>query len=257
MVELAARKVDFGDFSQLIYIALVVVLPALAALGRKLRKKFGDKDAAAGEKPSPVSRARKGPQRPKVPERPQQPREGVPVAPPARRLPTAKPIPGRVPSAHPGIPAMPSPDAVPQRAQRPRPAPVQPPGAARSQPPHASSRGSRGLQLPQPAARYDARSVEGELSKSARPRIKRKRPKARQAVKTTPEKLLSPAELIAKSKPVSLIRPSKPVATAKKVSRRTRLIPRKLTAGDMRSAVVLSEILKPPLGLRHLDDWSG
>lgn len=252
MVELAARKVDFGDFSQLIYLALVVVLPALAALGRKLRKKFGDKDAATAEKPSPVSRARKAPQRPRVPERPQPPQVGVPVAPPARRLPIAKPIPGRVPSAHPGIPAMPSPDAVPKRAQRPRPAPVPPPGAASSQPSHA-----RGLQLPQPAARYDARSVEDELSKSARPRIKRKRPKARQAVKTTPEKLLAPSELIAESKPVSLIRPSKPVATAKKVSSRTRLIPRKLTAGDMRSAVVLSEILKPPLGLRHLDDWSG
>lgn len=260
--DIVAWGSGFDDFSDLIYLVLVVLLPALAGLGKWLRRRFGTKDEA--EKVSSPKAAEKVSQRATVPKPQRLPPTVVQQPPP----PSAKPVSGRTPQTHPRqrVPGIRGADTMagtaqpvdlerpkPQRPEHLQPSHVralspqhlprrQVPSARGAEPPHA---------VPQPPWQGAIR-----IPQPGEHRAPSEKPAKRRPGKARPVRRATPAKPRTESKSIGLLQ-SIPKAATEETSGGVPLIPEELTAAHLRSIVILSEVFRPPLALRSMDDWAG
>ncbi len=203
------------DLGSLVWVLVVVVLPLLSTLGAKLRKRFGRQEGASDGVLTPLPRTARG----------------------------VRPASGDVgPTRRPGsAPRIPAPQG--ERRGSPRPVMKGPPKAV----PIPVQRNVL-IELPpspqmqaKPVRRAGpAREVRGKKGQHRRPAAVHTEER-RERASTIQRLMRETAE--ARSQP----------GKEKLVARR--ILPKKLRAADMRSAVVLSEILQPPLALR--EGWGG
>ncbi len=244
MMELfVAQRDPFGDWKSLIYLAIVVVLPALNALGKKLRERFSDSDKTGESVAQGGNEARRT-----------QRAENKRIANAAKRISS----PDRRTTSTPPPPPLPKPGsraAVEPRGRVPTASPVMDSPAETTVRPTGGSPARRIRSSDEPVRTKSHRRQADRPTKSRRrsappvpleaarkPKSGAKRRPSKQTMSPTPstdeaadDQSLAPVE-----QPYPEIR----VAGVGRVS-----------AAKMKQAVILSEILKPPLALRDLDEW--
>ncbi len=234
---------DGGGWTSLLYLLIVFILPALDAFAKWIREKFAKRDEASIADETP-------------PERP--PHKARPPIPAAREMR------GPQPSAR---------DSGRTIEQRPASKPARS-IAARLEELFEAAREKAGAETPVPPARPGrADQPRRDRTDPTRrppppPKIpppKRKiEPKPGERVTVAqPARMARPAERPQEPKVITvatlarpLIEPTQP-SPARKIPRGRSVIAAGVTPADLRSVVILSEILKPPLALRDLQDLPG
>ena len=246
---------DGGGWSSLLYLLLFAIITALNALGQGIRERFGK--AGEGDKGGP-SDDRKLPSGGGRPKRaappvqtaraamPPQPAKGVARRPPEARPTTAAPG-TRLPDVleelfgvgRPSVSR--EPPTAPARTGRPAQ-----PEPARRKPPVTRARPAPPPRPSMPTAKDPAEPRSGwHLSGGELPDY------AKPLDHSVDPRLVAEAELA--RPPVD----RSGAAPEGGLLRSDSLIAGHVTPEDLRSVVILSEILKPPLGLRDMRDWSG
>lgn len=217
MPDLLARK-DF-DLSNLLYLLVFIVLPLLNTLGAKLRKKFGHDEGEEVPSSGPGEAAPPAP--PNVPH--SRRRRVEPVDPRRAVLTGGPPKPPVVPVG----PARPSPPVA-------KPVPSVPPGMPR---PVAVGRAPGTPRL------RETNAGHGESTPRRRAEGRRPVRAKRRVVKQSRDERLTVVEQMMRE-----AGSREGVGDIMKTGRS--LLPRRLDAEQLRRAIVLSEILQPPIALR-------
>lgn len=212
-MSILAQSDDYGG--ELFYIIAVLILVSFSALFEKFKRTMAGKDEQPMKRPPAV---------PRRPDRPAQPPRPVSRPQPPR----ARPVGGETPPARPPVPARPGPAAPPRRP--PAPPPRRPTPTRRRVVTDAPTPMSRAAPTPlrpvRPAERLGPARLEPEVEKSSLQ--------------------VSRLAKVVETRPAAL--PQRPSVE---------VVPdvgsfRHLSIAEIRRAIVLSEILSPPLALRNV-----
>lgn len=206
--------------SEVVYIFAVIVLVVISAAADKFKKMMADNERRPGAPPKPVRRPMPPLPRPQIPQVPES------KLPPAR--PTVPPLPNTPFPRPPVRPVARRPVPQPRPVSQPPPQPATPrPVAERSlELPKTTIRGERG------AASQVHRSVQAEAIRGV----------------PVPQKAVEPPSA---RQPLMHLRSLRPTEAAVRPTVAARSF-RELSVADLQRAMVLKEILEPPLALRNI-----